>query len=66
MPAGPLLSILIFLPAIGAIALLFLRSDDHEWIRRLAFSVSLVEFIFSVWWFLSGVPTSGEIGRAHV
>ncbi|MGC1414871.1 MAG: NADH-quinone oxidoreductase subunit M [Candidatus Acidiferrum sp.] len=59
MPAGPLLSILIFLPAFGAIALLFLRSDDHEWIRRLAFSVSLVEFIFSVWWLLSGVPISG-------
>ncbi len=59
MPAGPLLSILIFLPAFGAIALLFLRSDDHEWIRRLAFSVSLVEFILSVWWFLSGVPISG-------
>lgn len=59
MPAGPLLSILIFLPAFGAVALLFLRSDDHEWIRRLAFSVSFVELIFSVWWLLSGVPISG-------
>jgi NADH-quinone oxidoreductase subunit M len=59
MPAGPLLSILIFLPALGAIALLFLRSDDHEWIRRLAFAVSLVELIFSLWWLLSGVPISG-------
>jgi NADH-quinone oxidoreductase subunit M len=56
MPAGPLLSILIFLPAIGALALLFLRSNDHEWIRRLAFAVSLAEFILSLWWLLRGVP----------
>ena len=56
MPSGPLLSILIFLPAIGALALLFLRSDDHEWIRRLAFVVSLAEFILSLWWLLRGVP----------
>jgi NADH-quinone oxidoreductase subunit M len=56
MPSGPLLSILIFLPAFGALALLFLRSDDHEWIRRLAFSVSLAEFTLSVWWLLRGVP----------
>ena len=56
MPAGPLLTILIFLPALGALALLFLRSDDHEWIRRLAFAVSLAEFILSLWWLLRGVP----------
>jgi NADH-quinone oxidoreductase subunit M len=56
MPAGPLLTILIFLPAVGALALLFLRSDDHEWIRRLAFAVSLAEFILSLWWLLRGVP----------
>jgi NADH-quinone oxidoreductase subunit M len=56
MPAGPLLTILIFLPALGALALLFLRSDDHEWIRRLAFAVSIAEFILSLWWLLRGVP----------
>jgi NADH-quinone oxidoreductase subunit M len=56
MPAGPLLSILIFLPAVGALALLCLRSNDHEWIRRLAFAVSLAEFILSLWWLLRGVP----------
>jgi NADH-quinone oxidoreductase subunit M len=55
MPAGPLLSILIFLPAIGALALLFLRSNDHEWIRRLAFAVSIAEFFLSLWWLLRGV-----------
>jgi NADH-quinone oxidoreductase subunit M len=56
MPAGPLLTILIFLPAVGVLALLCLRSDDRQWIRRLAFAVSLAEFILSLWWLLSGVP----------
>ena len=56
MPGAPLLTILIFLPALGAAALLCLRADDHEWIRRLAFAVSLAEFILSVWWLLAGVP----------
>jgi NADH-quinone oxidoreductase subunit M len=56
MPGGPLLSLLIFFPAFGALGILFLRSDDHEWIRRLAFSVSLLEFIGSVWFLLFGVP----------
>jgi NADH-quinone oxidoreductase subunit M len=68
MPTGPLLSILIFLPAIGALALLFLRSDDHEWIRRLAFAVSLAEFILSLWWLLRGVPlgsTGYELEEIH-
>jgi NADH-quinone oxidoreductase subunit M len=51
-----MLSILIFLPAVGVIALLCLRKDDHEWIRRLAFSVSLAEFILSLLWLLRGVP----------
>jgi NADH-quinone oxidoreductase subunit M len=56
IPGGPLLSILIFFPAFGAFGLLWLRSDDHEWIRRLAFTVSVVEFIASVWFLLGGVP----------
>jgi NADH-quinone oxidoreductase subunit M len=43
-----LLSILIFFPAFGVLALLFLRGDDELWIRRLTFVVSLVEFIFSL------------------
>src|SRR5258708_23674349 len=46
--SGHLLSILIFFPAFGALALLFLRSDDEFWIRRLAFVVSVVEFVFSL------------------
>jgi NADH-quinone oxidoreductase subunit M len=36
--------------------LLCLRKDDHEWIRRFAFVVSLLELIASVWFLLAGVP----------
>jgi NADH-quinone oxidoreductase subunit M len=43
-----LLSVLIFFPALGALALLLLRSEDHLWIRRLAMTISVVEFIFSL------------------
>jgi len=46
--SGHLLSILVFFPAFGALALLFLRSDDELWIRRLTFVVSVVEFLFSL------------------
>ena len=56
MPGVLVLTILIFFPALGALAMLLLRSDDHEWIRRFALTVSLLEFIFSVWWLLLGVP----------
>jgi NADH:ubiquinone oxidoreductase subunit 4 (subunit M) len=46
MPLPGLLSVLIFFPALGALALLLLRGDDHVWIRRLALTISIVEFIF--------------------
>ena len=45
---GHLLSLLIFFPALGALALLFLRKDDELWIRWLAFAVSIVEFLASL------------------
>jgi NADH-quinone oxidoreductase subunit M len=45
---GHLLSVLIFFPALGALALLFLRKDDELWIRWLTFAVSLVEFLASL------------------
>ena len=48
MAGGHLLSVLIFFPAVGALALLFLRGDDHKYIRYIAMTVSLVEFIFSL------------------
>src|ERR1700737_2516115 len=43
-----LLSIVIFFPAVAGLALLLLRSDDHVWIRRLALTIAVVEFIFSL------------------
>jgi NADH-quinone oxidoreductase subunit M len=49
LPGGHLLSVLIFFPAIGALALLMLRGDDHKFIRIIALVVSLVEFLFSLW-----------------
>jgi NADH-quinone oxidoreductase subunit M len=48
MPLPGLLSVLIFFPALGALALLLLRGDDHVWIRRLSLTISVVEFIFSL------------------
>jgi len=45
---GYLLTILIFFPAAASLALLLLRADDHEWIRRLALTIALVEFVFSL------------------
>jgi len=52
-----LLSVLIFLPAAGAAALLLLRGDDHVWIRRLALAVAIGELGLSLlllYWFDSG------------
>jgi NADH-quinone oxidoreductase subunit M len=46
--SGHLLSVVVFFPALGALALLFLRGDDELWIRRLTFVVSTVEFLFSL------------------
>src|SRR5712671_3926962 len=48
LPGGHLLSVLIFFPAVGALALLLLRGDDHKFIRIIALIVSLAEFIFSL------------------
>jgi NADH-quinone oxidoreductase subunit M len=45
---GHLLSVLIFFPALGALALLLLRKDDELWMRWLAFAVSVVEFLASL------------------
>jgi NADH-quinone oxidoreductase subunit M len=48
IPGSHLLSVLIFFPAIGALALLLLRADDHVWIRRLALTISIAEFLLSL------------------
>ena len=42
-----LLSVIIFLPLLGVPALLFLRGEDHTWIRRIALVISLVELAAS-------------------
>jgi NADH-quinone oxidoreductase subunit M len=48
VPQSYLLTVLTFLPAAGTLALLLLRSDDHEWIRRLALVTAVVEFALSL------------------
>jgi NADH-quinone oxidoreductase subunit M len=48
IPGSHLLSVLIFFPATGALALLLLRGDDHVWIRRLALTISVAEFLLSL------------------
>ncbi len=45
---GHLLTFLVFFPAAGALALLWLRGDDEIWIRRFTLVVSLVEFLASL------------------
>jgi NADH-quinone oxidoreductase subunit M len=48
LPGGHLLSVLIFFPALGALALLLLRGDDHKYIRYLSLTVGLAEFLLSL------------------
>jgi len=43
-----LLTSLILIPTVGALALLVLRSDDHKFIKGFALGVSLFEFLFSL------------------
>jgi NADH-quinone oxidoreductase subunit M len=43
-----LLTVITFLPLFSVAALLVLRSDDHVWIRRIAFVASLGEFAVSL------------------
>ena len=45
---GHLLSIIVFLPIVGAIVLLFIDKENHSAIRVVAFVFSLVEFILSL------------------
>ena len=55
MAGGHLLTILTFFPALGALALMLLRGDDHVWIRRLALAVGAAEFALSLL-LIPGVP----------
>ncbi|MBW1973640.1 MAG: NADH-quinone oxidoreductase subunit M [Deltaproteobacteria bacterium] len=44
----PILTLVTFFPLIGVIILLFINKEKDELIKRVAFSVSLVEFIISL------------------
>ena len=57
---GHLLSILIFFPAVGSLALLLLRGDDYVFIRRIALIVSVAEFLFSLLLLRGASFTSGD------
>ncbi len=46
--ASYLLTVVTFLPLFSVAALLVLRSDDHVWIRRIAFAASVGEFAVSL------------------
>ncbi len=59
LPGGHLLSVVIFFPAAGALALMMLRSDDHKFIRTIAMIVSAAEFLFSLL-MLRGVPAGAS------
>src|SRR5882757_4364725 len=50
-----ILPIVTFFPALGALALMILRSDDHGWIRRMAMVVATFEFLLSLL-LIPGVP----------
>jgi NADH-quinone oxidoreductase subunit M len=43
-----LLTVVTFLPMLGVAALLLLKAGDHTWIRRIALSISVAEFIISL------------------
>src|SRR6201997_4165399 len=47
-PGAHLLTVLVFFPALGALALMILRADDHAWIRRMALVVAAFEFLLSL------------------
>src|SRR5258708_3328698 len=47
-PSAHLLTVLTFFPALGALALMILRADDHAWIRRMALVVATFEFLLSL------------------
>ncbi len=54
-PGAHLLTVLTFFPALGALALMILRADDHSWIRRMAMVVATFEFLLSLL-LIPGVP----------
>ena len=54
-PGAHLLTVITFFPALGALALMILRTDDHAWIRRMAMVVATFEFLLSLL-LIPGIP----------
>ncbi|GMR04687.1 MAG: NADH-quinone oxidoreductase subunit M [Thermodesulfobacteriota bacterium] len=49
MASWPILSILIFLPSVGAIFILFLKKEETELIRWMGLGISLLVFLLSLY-----------------
>jgi NADH-quinone oxidoreductase subunit M len=64
-PGAHLLTVLIFFPALGALALMILRGDDHAWIRRMALVVASFEFLLSLL-LIPGVPLGSSGYRLEI
>ena len=43
------LSLVVFLPALGALALAFFRKDRPETVKRFALFITILTFLLSVW-----------------
>jgi NADH-quinone oxidoreductase subunit M len=43
-----LLTVVTFLPLLSVLAILFLSSDDHVWVKRIALAASIAEFVISL------------------
>src|SRR5215510_9818374 len=55
-PGHHLPTVLVFFPALGALALMILRADDHAYIRRMALVVGAFEFLLSLLLLIPGPP----------
>jgi NADH-quinone oxidoreductase subunit M len=54
-----LLTMLTFLPLLGALAVLFLRAEDRNWIRRITMATALAEFLLSLFLLRGFAAASG-------
>ncbi len=57
----PVLSTLVFLPLVGAIAVAFIPSANLNLIRRTAFGVALVDFLISLLLYAYFVPNTAQM-----
>ncbi len=63
----PILTLITFLPLVGAILLLFLGREQLKALRNLAFLSSLATFVVSLWvpaWYDKGTPALQFVERA--